>query len=96
MIAEARLGRNPGNSRPPSSQGLDKSAPKSLRKKGQRRPGRPKAHPGSTLEMVADPSRIERREPQRCRGCRGGPAGSVQAGVERRQVVDLLPVQVEV
>lgn len=94
---EARLGQNPGNSsRPPSSQGLAKPAPKSLRKKGQRRPGRPKGHPGSTLEMVADPSRIERHEPQRCRGCGGGLAGSVQAGVERRQVFDLLPVQVEV
>lgn len=94
---EARLGQNPGNSsRPPSSQGLDKPAPKSLRKNGQRRPGRPKGHRGSTLEMVADPCRTERHEPKRCRGCGGCLAGSVQAGVERRQVFDLLPVQVEV
>jgi transposase len=94
---EARLGQNPGNSsRPPSSQGLDKPAPKSLRKKGQRRPGRPAGQPGSTLEMVADPKRVERHEPVCCQGCGGGLAGAAEVGFERRQVFDLPPVDVEV
>jgi transposase len=94
---EARLGQNPGNSsRPPSSQGLDKPAPKSLRKKGQRRPGRPAGQPGSTLEVVADPKRAERHEPACCRGCGSDLAGAAEAGFERRQVFDLPPVEVEV
>jgi transposase len=39
----ARAGQNSKNfSRPPSSDGLGRSAPKSLRKKTGRRPGRPK------------------------------------------------------
>ena len=48
----ARLGRqNSGNSsRPPSSDGLAKPAPKSLRKKG-RKPGRPKGQPGVTMQL---------------------------------------------
>ncbi|MGH8968163.1 MAG: IS66 family transposase, partial [Actinomycetes bacterium] len=94
---EARLGQNPQNSsRPPSSQGLEKPAPKSLRKSGQRGPGRPKGQPGKTLDMVADPKRKFRHEPDRCRGCGDDLAGAFQAGVERRQVFDLPPVEVEV
>lgn len=70
---EARLDQNPQNSsRPPSSQGLDKPAPKSSRKGGQRKPGRPKGQPGVTLEMVAEPKRTKRHEPDRCRGCGDG------------------------
>lgn len=94
---EARLGLNPGNSSlPPSSQGLDKPAPKSLRKNGQRRPGRVKGHPGETLKMVDKPDKEERHEPVACRGCGSGLAGAPEVGMERRQVFDLPPVKVEV
>jgi transposase len=94
---EARLGQHPGNSsKPPSSQGLAKPAPKSLRRSGRREPGRPKGHPGTTLEMVADPKWTVRHEPVRCGGCGDGLAGAVWVGVERRQVFDLPPVEVEV
>ena len=94
---EARLGLNPDNSSlPPSSQGLDKPAPKSLRKNGQRGPGRVKGHPGETLKMVDKPDKEERHEPVSCRGCGSGLAGTPEVGVERRQVFDLPPVKVEV
>lgn len=94
---EARLSQNSGNSsRPPSSEGLDKPAPKSLRKDGRRKPGRAKGHRGQTLNMVADPAWTERHEPAECQGCGDGLAGAVEAGVERRQVFDLPPVEVEV
>ena len=49
----ARLGRNSGNSSMPSpAQWLARPAPKSLRGKSGRKPGRPKGQPGATLEMT--------------------------------------------
>jgi hypothetical protein len=55
----ARLGRNPGNSsKPPSSDGLAKPAPKSLRTKSGRKPGRPKGQPGTTMQLSERPDRV--------------------------------------
>ncbi|WP_405084968.1 IS66 family transposase [Microbispora sp. NBC_01389] len=94
---EARLGLNSGNSsKPPSSDGLAKPAPKSLRKTGQRKPGRAKGHPGETLKIVDNPTRRERHEPHACRGCGNSLAGAPEAGMERRQVFDIPPITVEV
>ncbi|MEV6980657.1 DUF6444 domain-containing protein, partial [Sphaerisporangium sp. NPDC051017] len=94
---EARLGLNSGNSsKPPSSDGLVKPAPKSLRKSGQRKPGRPKGTPGATLMQVDRPDIRLRHEPERCRGCGHDLAGAPEAGVKRRQVFDIPPVTVEV
>jgi transposase len=55
----ARLGQNSGNSwRPPSSDGLAKPAPKSLRKKTGRKPGRLKGQPGVTMQLSGCPDRV--------------------------------------
>lgn len=87
---EARLGMTSKNSsKPPSSDGLTKPAPKSLREKSKRGPGRPKGQKGITLEQVADPDHRETHEPRACCGCGGGLAGAAWAGEERRQVFDL-------
>jgi transposase len=91
-IAElrARLGQNPRNSsKPPSSEGLGKPAPKSLRGKSGRRPGRPKGQPGSTLQMSDRPDDVVRHEPGCCAGCGQGLSAAPQTRVERRQVTDL-------
>ncbi|MGO8885681.1 MAG: DUF6444 domain-containing protein, partial [Streptosporangiaceae bacterium] len=94
---ESRLRQSPRNSsRPPSSEGLGKPAPRSLRKKTGRKPGGQDGHPGQTLAQVARPDREERHEPACCRECGSGLAGRPVTGVERRQVFDLPPVRVQV
>jgi transposase len=86
----ARLGQNPRNSsKPPSSEGLAKPAPRSLRGKSGRKPGRPKGQPGATLEMAGRPDVVVTHEPGACAGCGGGLSGSAVTRTERRQVIDL-------
>jgi len=94
---EARLGLSSRNSsKPPSSDGLAKPAPKSLRKKSGRGPGRPKGQAGFTLEPVAEPTHRRRHEPPACAGCGGDLAGARVVAVESRQVFDLPPIALEV
>lgn len=94
---EARLGMTSKNSgKPPSSDGLAKPSPKSLRGKSTRGPGRPKGQPGTTLRQVDNPDHQVPHEPVACCGCGAGLVGTPQVGVERRQVFDLPPVRVEV
>jgi transposase len=91
---EARLKKTSRNSsKPPSSEGLGKPAPRSLRKKSGRGQD---GHEGRTLGKVARPDREVRHDPARCGGCGAGLAGQPVTGVERRQVFDLPPVKVKV
>jgi transposase len=93
----ARAGQNSGNSsRPPSSDGLAKPAPKSLRGKSGRKPGRPKGQPGVTMQLSDDPDWVVRHEPARCCGCAARLAGAPEQGVIRRQVTELPEVRAEV
>jgi transposase len=94
---EARLKQNPRNSsRPPSSEGLAKPAPRSLREKSGRKPGGQDGHKGTTLAQAAWPDREVRHEPGCCGNCGAGLAGRPVTGVERRQVFDLPAVRAEV
>jgi transposase len=94
---EARLRQDPRNSsRPPSSEGLGKPAPRSLRKRSGRKPGGQDGHKGTTLAQMARPDREVRHEPGCCGRCGAGLAGRPVTGVERRQVFDLQPVRAEV
>jgi transposase len=88
---EARLNQNSRNSsKPPASDSpFVKPAPKSLRKKGRRRPGRPDGQQGFTLEQVEVPNAVLVHEPEVCSGCGEGLAGRAETGRERRQVIDL-------
>jgi transposase len=87
---EARLGMTSKNSsKPPSSDGLGKPAPKSLRKKSNQGPGRPRGQDGLTLSQVDGPDHEVPHEPRVCCGCGGDLGGAPVVGVERRQVFDL-------
>ena len=77
----ARVKQNSKNSsKPPSSDGLGKPAPKSLRKKTGRKPGRPKGQPGVTMQLSDCPDRVVRHEPACCSRCAGALAGAAEAG----------------
>src|SRR3982750_4458441 len=79
---EARLKQSSKNSsKPPSADGLAKPAPKSLRGKSGRGPGRPPGQPGTTLEQVADPDVIVRHAPSVCAGCGDGLTGATEVAV---------------
>lgn len=93
----ARLGMTSKNSsKPPSSDGLAKPAPKSLRGKAKRGPGRPKGQMGFTLSPVDDPDHEQTYEPSACCGCGARLDGAAVVGMERRQVFDLPPLRLEV
>src|SRR3972149_4530658 len=82
-----QLAKNSRNSgKPPSSDGLKKPSPKSLREKGKRTTGGQKGHKGHTLKMVETPDHVVRHA---VKGCSRGGADlrAVAAeGVEKRQV----------
>jgi transposase len=93
----ARLGMSSKNSsKPPSSDGLAKPAPKSLRGKSGKGPGRPSGQAGFTLMPVEKADHQFSYEPGVCAGCGAELAGAPIVGVEHRQVFDLPPVALEV
>jgi transposase/uncharacterized coiled-coil protein SlyX len=95
---ERRLAASSRNSsKPPSSDGLDKPAPKSLRGRSGRKPGGQPGHQGRTLRQVAVPDEVVVHEPDACAGCgaelaaEGAPARMI-----RRQVFDIPTITVRV
>lgn len=99
QVAElaARAGQNSKNSsRPPSSDGLAKPSPRSLREKSGRKPGRPKGQPGATMQLTDHPDRVVRHEPACCGRCGRDLSGARETGMERRQVTEIPPVKTEV
>lgn len=93
----ARVSKHSKNSsKPPSSDGLGKPAPQSLRKKTGRGPGRPKGQPGVTMELIDHPDHVVRHEPACCAGCGAGLGQAPQTGMERRQVTEIPPVKAQV
>jgi len=97
---EGRLALNSANSsKPPSSDGLQKPAPCSLRVKTGRKPGGQPGHPGHTLKQVETPDHTQVHSLETCTCGRCGGASLKDAPVldyERRQVFDLPPMRLEV
>lgn len=94
---KCRLSQNSRNSsKPPSSDGLNKPKPQSLRKKSGRSPGGQDGHKGKALEMKKNPDRVIVHHTGQCEECGGSLRGIAATGVERRQVFDLPPISLEV
>lgn len=94
---EDRVSKNSRNSsKPPSSDGLNKPKPQSLREKSGRNPGGQDGHKGKALEMKKDPDKVIVHSAESCEECGGSLKGVTIAGIERRQVFDLPPVNLEV
>ncbi len=93
---QARLGKNSTNSsKPPSSDGLGKPAPKSLRVAGQRPIGAPKGHSGNTLRQSEAADRIiEHFGPAQCSACQRVLRN--HHVIERRQVLELPVLRAQV
>jgi transposase len=91
----ARLGINSKNSsKPPSSDGYAKPAPKSRRRRSGKKPGKQPGTPGKNLAPLADPDEINDHTPDHCEGCGDDLSDSPVTGEVRRQVFDLPPVVV--
>ena len=82
--------------KPPSSDGLAKPKPKSLRPKSERPTGGQPGHPGHTLRMVEKPDRIVPHRVERCSDCGRALDRQEPDRVERRQVHDLPEPKLEV
>lgn len=88
---ETRLGKNSQNSsKPPSSDNpFVKPAPRSLRKRSGRNPGKQAGEPGARLEPRPDPDEIVVHTPVACGSCGSDLAAAPVVGDQRRQVFDL-------
>ncbi len=94
---EARLSKNSQNSsRPPSSDAFVKPAPRSLRGKSGRRPGKQPGDRGAGLEPRSDPDRIEVHAPPVCGSCGDDLSQASVLGEQVRQVFDLPPIRLVV
>jgi len=89
-LLEDQSAKNSRNSsKPPSTDGLKKPAPKSLREKSVRPSGGQPGHAGQTLAMVGNPDRIEPHAVERCECCDRSLSNRPPEGIEKRQVHDL-------
>jgi transposase len=94
---EERVAKDSHNSsKPPSSDGLSKPKPKSLRKRSGRPTGGQPGHAGRTLRMVEKPDFIVSHPVNQCADCGSSLTGQQPDRIERRQVFDLPEPKLEV
>lgn len=91
---EDQLSKNSSNSgKPPSTDGYEKPAPKSRRKRSGKKSGGQPGHIGHTLKMVEKPDETVVHPVEICAHCQKSLRAVKAAGVEKRQVLDLPEVR---
>ncbi|GFP43801.1 transposase, partial [Candidatus Hakubella thermalkaliphila] len=96
-VLEERLAQNSRNSsKPPSSDGPDKPAPRTLRPRGEHKPGGQPGHKGYSLKMVEKPDHTVLHRVDQCEKCGRSLKKKEAMNIERRQVFDIPPVKIEV
>jgi transposase len=91
-----RVAKDSHNShKPPTSDGLQRR-PRSQRRQSERKSGGQLGHPGQTLPLVATPDTVVMHAPIQCAQCQTSLEGVAPHVEERRQIVDLPPVRLQV
>jgi transposase len=94
---ERRLKLNSKNSsKPPSSDGLKKPAPKSLREKSGKSSGGQVGHKGGTLKQVEQADEVIIHAVEICSHCAADLKGSEIIGSQKRQVFDISEPRIEI
>jgi len=94
---EDQLAKNSSNSgKPPSSDGYNQPAPRSLRKRSRRKSGGQAGHRGETLKAVEKPEHLKLHRVKGCEHCGQSLKRRKAIGHEKRQVFDVPPMKIEV